>query len=49
MISSDIPELVSMSDRIGIMRNGRMLKILESNEINEENILKYSIGMGNGN
>lgn len=49
MISSDMPELVSMSDRIGIMRNGRMVKILESNEINEENILKYSIGMGNGN
>jgi len=49
MISSDMPELVSMSDRIGIMRNCRMVKILESNEINEENILKYSIGMGNGN
>ena len=26
MISSDMPELLSMSDRIGVMRNGEMVK-----------------------
>jgi ribose transport system ATP-binding protein len=44
MISSDMPELLSMSDRIGIMRKGNMVKILENNDISEEKILSYSIG-----
>ena len=48
MISSDMPELVSLSDRVGIMRNGRMVKILDPGEISEKNILKHSIGVGDG-
>ena len=47
MISSDTPELASLCDRVGIMKGGRMVKILEKNEVNEENILKYSIGSQN--
>ena len=45
MISSDMPELISISDRIGIMREGSMVKILNKDEINEEKILSYSIGV----
>jgi len=45
MISSDNPELISMCDRVGIMRDGRLMTILEGEEINEENILRYSIGV----
>ena len=45
MISSDNPELVSVCDRVGIMRFGKLVTILESDQINEENILKYSLGV----
>ena len=49
MISSDNPELVLMSDRIGIMYKGSMIKILEDSEKTEENVLKYSLGAIEGN
>ena len=45
MISSDMPELISISDRIGIMRKGNMVKILNKDEISEEKILSNSIGV----
>ena len=44
MISSDMPELISMSDRIMVMRNGSTVVEVQKGEISEENILKYSIG-----
>lgn len=44
MVSSDNPELVLMSDKIGIMYKGSMVKILEGSEKTEENVLKYSLG-----
>ncbi len=44
MISSDMPELISMSDRIMVMRDGRIAAEVPKDEISEENILKYSIG-----
>jgi len=46
MISSDDPELISVCDRVGIMRLGRLVAILDGDEITEENILKYSMGVG---
>ncbi|MDD5660126.1 MAG: sugar ABC transporter ATP-binding protein [Actinomycetota bacterium] len=45
MISSDMPELLSMSDRIGIMRKGEMVSIVDNKDITEEKILTYSIGV----
>ncbi len=47
MITSDNPELVSVSDRIGIMKNGSMVKILEDEDTTEENVLKYALGANN--
>ena len=44
MISSDMPELISMSDRIMVMRNGSTVAEVQKSEISEESILKYSIG-----
>jgi ribose transport system ATP-binding protein len=44
MISSDMPELISMSDRIGIMRNGEMVAILSSDEATEERLVKEYLG-----
>ena len=46
MISSDNPELVSVCDRVGIMRFGKLVTILAGDQISEENILKYSLGVG---
>lgn len=44
MISSEMPELISLSDRIIIIKNYEISKILEKNEISEENILSGFIG-----
>ena len=44
MVSSDTPEVVSMSDRILVMKEGSMTGILERDEISEESILEKSIG-----
>jgi ribose transport system ATP-binding protein len=44
MISSVMPELLSMSHRIGVMRNGEMTVILENDHIPEEELIKYFIG-----
>ena len=46
MISSDNPELIAVCDRVGVMRFGRLATILEGDRINEENILKYALGVG---
>ncbi len=45
MISSDMPELISMSDRIGIMREGHMVEIVEAKGIEEEELLRSFIGI----
>ena len=44
MISSDMPELIAMSDRIIVMNKGRITTTLQKAEISEENILSCSIG-----
>lgn len=46
MISSDMPELIAMSDRVLVMRKGRIVANIPKNEMTEENILKFSIGGG---
>lgn len=45
MISSSMPELLSMSDRIGIMRGGRMVDIVESRNVTEEDLIRAFIGV----
>ena len=44
MVSSDMPEVISMSDRVIIMKNGEKMAELTADEVSEENILTYSIG-----
>jgi ribose transport system ATP-binding protein len=46
MVSSDMPELLSMSDRIGIMRSGELVKIIDSHNATEEKILTEFFGLG---
>ena len=44
MISSDMPELIAMSNKVMVMRGGSMVVELDKEEVTEENILKHSIG-----
>jgi len=44
MISSDMPEVISMSDRIMVMKGGRIVGELEGDDVSEENVLELSIG-----
>ncbi len=44
MISSELPELIAMSDRVLIMKNGTLVGEVTGSDINEETILSYSIG-----
>lgn len=44
MISSDMEELIGMSDRMVILCRGRVSGIIEKNEFTQENILKKSEG-----
>ena len=45
IISSEIPELQSICDRVAIMQEGEVKKILGPDEFNDaETMLKYSIG-----
>ena len=42
MVSSDLPELLGMADRILVMRRGRLVVELNARETTQEEILKYA-------
>jgi ribose transport system ATP-binding protein/inositol transport system ATP-binding protein len=44
MISSDLPEVMNMSDRVMVMCKGQVTGILEKEEITQERIMKYATG-----
>jgi len=44
MISSELAEIVGMSDRVGVMRGGRLQGILDRNEAQPERILAMCLG-----
>ena len=44
MISSELPEILNMSDRIYVMHEGRITKELDRTEADQETILKYAMG-----
>jgi ribose transport system ATP-binding protein len=45
MISSDNPELIAVCDRVAVMRDKRLVTILEGDDITEVNVLGYSMGV----
>lgn len=45
MVSSSMPELLSMSDRIGVMREGELVSIVDTNEATEDSLLAEFIGI----
>ena len=47
MVSSSMPELISMSDRIGVMREGELVEIVDAADATEDGLLKAFIGIKN--
>jgi len=45
MVSSDMPELISMSDRIAVMRNGELITIVDAKSVTEQQLLGYFLGI----
>ena len=43
MISSDLPEIINMSDRVMVMREGKLAGILEKDEIGQEQIMRFAV------
>ncbi len=43
MISSDMPELISMSDRVAVIRKGAITAILEKDQITENSIIRHAL------
>ncbi len=44
MISSELPEVIGMSDRIFVMREGRIVAEVPRSEATQENIIAYAMG-----
>ena len=44
MISSDMPEVLAMSDRVLVMREGRQMAILDQREATQERVLAAAMG-----
>ncbi|MDC7249572.1 MAG: sugar ABC transporter ATP-binding protein [Sphaerochaetaceae bacterium] len=43
MISSELPELINMSDRVAVMCDGKITAMLEGEDISQENIMKHAV------
>ena len=47
LISSDMPELISLSDRLIVLRKGEISATLESDQITENAIIRHALEVGN--
>ena len=48
MISSDLPEIIGMCDRVYIMYEGSIVKELKREELSDKNIADYMLGSKGG-
>ena len=46
IVSSDLPELLSISDRIAIMRHGRIINTVSAADATEQSLMKRVPGGG---
>jgi ribose transport system ATP-binding protein len=44
LVSSDMPELISMSDHIGIMREGRLVDVVQAKNTTESELMRKYLG-----
>jgi rhamnose transport system ATP-binding protein len=49
MISSELPEVLAMSDRIAVMHAGALVGMLDRSEATQENVLALALGHGRRN
>ena len=47
MISSELPEILGMTDRVVIMKEGQMTAVLKTDETSQEEIMQYATGVKN--
>ena len=45
VISLEMPEVLGLSDRILVMRQGRIAGSVEGNQMSEENIVRLAMGL----
>ncbi|MGY5778850.1 sugar ABC transporter ATP-binding protein [Rhizobium sp. LEGMi135b] len=45
VISSEMPEVIGLCTRIAVMREGRIVGVLEGDEISEQEIMRYAAGL----
>jgi ribose transport system ATP-binding protein len=48
LISSELPEIMAMSDRVVVFHEGRVTGILDREQLSENTIMMYATGMANG-
>ena len=46
MISSELPEILGMSDRIAVMHGGTIVGVVDRGTANQENVLALALGHG---
>ena len=45
MISSELPEIINMSDRVIVMRSGEISAVLEREDLSQEKIMGYAVNI----
>jgi len=48
MVSSDLPEVLGLSDRVLVMREGRIARELARREASEEEVLRHALPLDEG-
>lgn len=48
VISSELPEIIGMTDRVLVLHEGRLTATLRTKDTNQEEILNYAAGLGAG-
>ena len=44
MITSDLPEILGMTDRVAVFHEGRMTGLLDTGKTSQEEIMQYASG-----
>ena len=42
-ISSELPEVIKLSDRVAVIKNGEIKVILDSSDLSQESVIKFAI------
>jgi ribose transport system ATP-binding protein len=46
LISSELPEVLGMTDRVAVFHGGRITGVLETRNTDQEEIMRYASGYG---